>query len=262
MGVEEAAVYADAVLLHASPGGGFGEHGRDVVLELFVEAGGLGGLGVGVFDGPAGDIVGAAFDPPAIEDTERRDAVEGGLHAGGAGGFIGAARGVDPDVDALGEFGAESPVVVFEVDDLERAGVELGCGGEDVADEALAGDIGRMSLAGEENLEAADLFGDGDEPGGIGEEQAGAFVGRDAASEAEGEDGGVELLAGALGDGAQEAQFALEVSVGDERRGDAVDGAEVLVVGAPVGDLGVEELLKGAESQVAAWTPLVMEWTL
>ena len=91
------------------------------VLELFVEAGGFGGFVFAVFDGPAGGVFGAAFDPPAVEDGERGDAVEGGLHAGGAGGFVGAAGGVDPDVDALGEESAELPVVVFDVVDLEGA---------------------------------------------------------------------------------------------------------------------------------------------
>src|SRR5258705_482249 len=83
-------------------------------------AGGFGGFVFSVFDGPAGGVLGAAFDPPAIEEGERGDAVEGGLHAGGAGGLVGAARGVDPDVDALGQESAEFPVVVFDVVDLER----------------------------------------------------------------------------------------------------------------------------------------------
>jgi hypothetical protein len=39
----------------------------------------------------------------------------------------------------------------------------LGGGGEDVADEALAGVVGGVSLAGEEDLQAADLLGDLDE---------------------------------------------------------------------------------------------------
>ena len=45
--------------------------------------------------------------------------------------------------------------------------MRLGGGGEDVADEALAGDVGGMRLAGEEDLQAADLFGDGARPLGI-----------------------------------------------------------------------------------------------
>ena len=127
---------------------------------------------------------------------------------------------------------------------MSAAGVELGGGGEDVADEAFAGVVGGMGLAGEENLQAADLFGDGDQTRGVVEEQAGALVGGDAAGEAEGEDVGVEVVAGALGDGAEEAQLAFVVSSGDARGLDAVDGAEVLVVGAPVRDLVVEQLLK------------------
>ena len=103
MGVEEAAVDGDAVLLHARPGLGVGVHGGDGALELVVEAVGLGGFGLAVFDGPAGGVLGAAFDPPAVEDGERGDTVECGLHAGGAGGLIGAAGSVDPDVDALSE---------------------------------------------------------------------------------------------------------------------------------------------------------------
>ena len=101
-----------------------------------------------------------------------------------------------------------------------------------------------MGFAGVEDLQAADLFGDGDEALGVVQEQAGALVGGDAAGEAEGEDVGVEVVAGALGDGGEEAKLAFVVGGGDAGRVDAVDGAEVLVVGAPVGDLLVEELLE------------------
>ena len=66
---------------------------------------------------------------PSIHQPSRMEsegnAVECGLHAGGAGGLVGAAWGVDPDVDALGEECAELPVIVFEVIDLEGRGVEL-----------------------------------------------------------------------------------------------------------------------------------------
>ena len=98
---------------------GIGVHGGDGVFEFVVEAVGFGSFGLAVFDGPAGGVFGAAFDPPAVEDGERGDAVERGLHAGGAGGFVGAAGRVDPDVDALGEERAEFPVVVLDVVDLE-----------------------------------------------------------------------------------------------------------------------------------------------
>src|ERR1700680_3045284 len=144
MGVEEGAVDGDAVALHDGPGGGVAVHGGDRVFELVVEAGGFGVLRVGVLDGPAGGVLGAGFHPPSVKDGERRDAVEGGLHAGGSGGFVGAAGGVDPDVDSLGEERAELPVVVFEVDDLDGGAVEVSGGAEDVANGLLARVVGGM----------------------------------------------------------------------------------------------------------------------
>ena len=103
-----------------------------------------------------------------------------------------------------------------------------------------------MRLAGEEDLKAADLLSNGDEAGWIVEEQAGALVGGDAAGEAEGEDVGVEVLLRAAGYGGEEAMLAFNVAGSDLCRVDALDGAEVLVIGAPVGDFLVEEILKGA----------------
>ncbi len=199
MGVEEGAVDGDAVAADARPSAALSaKSGSDGVLELVVDALGFDGLVFGVFDGPAGDVFGAAFDPPAVEDAEAGNAVERGLHAAGAGGFVGAQRGVEPDVDAVGELLAEVPVVVLEVEDAELAGLELGGCGEDVADEALAGVVGGVSLAGHEDLQAADAVGDLDEALGRVQDQAGALVGGDAAGEAEGEDVGVEVDAGAL----------------------------------------------------------------
>ncbi len=55
------------MLLHAGPGVGLAVQGRDALLELVVEAGGFGGVGIAIVDGPAGDVFGAAFDPPAVE---------------------------------------------------------------------------------------------------------------------------------------------------------------------------------------------------
>src|SRR5579875_3518912 len=73
MGVEEAAVDGEAVLLHGGPGVGIGVHRGDGLFELFVEAGGFGSFVFAVFDGPAGGVLRASFNPPAIEDRKRRD---------------------------------------------------------------------------------------------------------------------------------------------------------------------------------------------
>ncbi len=101
-----------------------------------------------------------------------------------------------------------------------------------------------MGLASVENLEAADFFGDRDQAGRVVQEQAGPLVGGDAAGKAERKDVGVEVVAGALGDSAEEAKLAFVVGRGDTCRIDTVNGPKVLVVGAPVRDLAVEEFLE------------------
>ncbi len=52
-------------------------------------------------------------------------------------------------------------------------------------------------------------------------------------------------MTGTTGEPGEEALLAFDVTGGDAGRIDAIDGAEVAVVGTPVRDLGVEELLKG-----------------
>ncbi len=245
MGVEEGAVDGDAVTADAGPARLVGERGGNVVLELIVDTLGFDALVFGVFDGPAGDVFGAALDPPAVEHAERGHAVERRLHAAGAGGFIRAQRRVEPDIDAVGELLAEVPVVVLEVEDTELAGLELGGGGEDVADEALAGVVGGVSLAGHEELQAADAVGDLDEALGRVQNKAGALVGGDAAGEAEGQDVGVKIDAGALLDRLEEAQLAGQVGGFDDFGLDAVDRFKVLVIVTPFGNFLVEQLLKG-----------------
>jgi hypothetical protein len=105
---------------------------------------------------------------------------------------------------------------------------------------AFAGVVGGVGLAGVENLQAADFFREGGETCWVVQEQAGALVRGDAPGEAEGKDVGVEMMAGALGDRAEEAELALVMTSSDAGRVNAVDGAEILVVGAPVGNLFVE----------------------
>jgi len=82
--VEEGTVDGDAMLLHPGPGGGVGIYGGDVLFELVIETGNLGTFGLGVVDGPARDTLGAALDPPAVKDGERRYTIQRGLHAGGS----------------------------------------------------------------------------------------------------------------------------------------------------------------------------------
>jgi hypothetical protein len=83
------------------------------------------------------------------------DAVEGRLHAAGAGGFIGPLGRVHPDIDAGGKQRAQIPGVVFEIDNAQHVAGELGGVFDDLLDEPLAGLVLGMSLAGVENLQSA-----------------------------------------------------------------------------------------------------------
>src|SRR5205814_9167396 len=75
VGVEEAAVDGNAMLVHTGPGVGVGVHGGDGFFKLIVEARSFGGFAFAVFEGPAGGVFGAAFDPPAVEDRQGGDPV-------------------------------------------------------------------------------------------------------------------------------------------------------------------------------------------
>ena len=76
---------------------------------------------------------------------------------------------------------------------------ELGGIFDDLLDERLAGLVLGMGLAGIENLQAAGLGGDLQQPLGIGEQQVGALVGGGAAGKAQREHLGIEHQAGARG---------------------------------------------------------------
>ena len=120
------------------------------------------------------------------------------------------------------------------------------CGvGEDLADERLARVIGRVRLAGKENLQAADALGEIVQTLAVAEQQRGALVRSGAAREAERENVRIEFNARACLHGRKEALFAERVRRLDHVRLDAVDRAEVLVVVPPLRDLFVEELLEG-----------------
>ena len=86
--------------------------------------------------------------------------------------------------------------------------VDFGGRREYVADEALAGFVRRVRLAGKDDLQAAELAGDLLETCDLLKEHRNPLVGGDATGEAEGKDVGVELDAGALLDGLKQTELA------------------------------------------------------
>src|ERR1035437_9945266 len=127
-------------------------------------------------DGPAGDPLDVALDPPAVEDAEAGYAVEGGFHPARPRGLVGGDRVVQPDVDPGHEEGGQVHPVVLEVDDGHGAGQGPG-GGVDPFDEGLAGLVEGVSLAAVDDLEGPDPIHQRPKPVGPGQEEVIALVG-------------------------------------------------------------------------------------
>src|SRR6202012_1657398 len=127
----------------------------------------------------------------------------------------------------IGKLLAEVPVIVLEVEDLQPGVVELRGVGEDVADKGLARIVSRMRLAGKENLQAAEGFGNLKQTFGVVEEQRGALVRSDATREAECEHVRIEVNAGALLHCGEEALLTELVRRFYALRIETVDRAEV-----------------------------------
>ena len=99
-----------------------------------------------------------------------------------------APRRVQPEIDTRGKHRREPPFIVFQVNDLERVRLQPGSNFENFLDQLLPRFIMRMSLAAEENLQAAELFRTAYQPLGIRKQQVGSFIGGHAAGKADGED--------------------------------------------------------------------------
>ena len=133
--------------------------GKDYLIQVVVERLRLAGVLVVIGYRPAGDAFDPAFDPPAVEDAETGHTVEGSLHAAGSRGFVGTLGRVEPEIYASGEQGAESPLIVFEIDDLQQIGLQLVGQFDDAANHGLAGLVGGVGLATVDDLQAAELAG-------------------------------------------------------------------------------------------------------
>ena len=115
-----------------------------------------------------------------------------GLHPARAGRLERPARVVEPDVDTRHEVAGDPHVVVLEDED---AAPELlrARAAEDLLDDLLARPVGRVGLAGEDDLDRSLLVPEQPaQPLDVAEEQAGALVGREAAGEPDRQDVRVE----------------------------------------------------------------------
>src|SRR5688572_20200407 len=120
MAVEVRRIARDGALHDRCPAGALAVVRRQhLLLELGIQGSRIAGI-VGVIlaaDGPAGDAFDPALDPPSVEDTQIRYAVERRLHSARARGFERTLRGVEPDVTAGNEEPCKVHVVVREEHD-------------------------------------------------------------------------------------------------------------------------------------------------
>src|SRR5262245_34225204 len=97
-----------------------------------------------------------AFDPPAIENTEAGDTIEGGPHAARSRGFHWWLRCIQPDVDTRSHQPSDLHVIVFEVCDFDVA-LERFFDLHDALNDFLSFVVSGMSFAGINHLERADF---------------------------------------------------------------------------------------------------------
>src|SRR5215203_4850787 len=167
---------------------------HDLLLEQAVEGAGVGGVHrvlVGGFDPRVDEeavAAGVTLGPPAVADADVDGAVHRRLHAAGAAGLERLAWRVQPDVAALDEIVRHVQVVVIDEGDTATEGGVTGVA-VDALQDALAAVVGRMGLAGEDDLHRPPrVVEDAGQPLRIAEHQLGPLVGREAAREADGQD--------------------------------------------------------------------------
>ncbi len=142
-----------------------GKNGR---LQPVIKTCDLKVLVVAVGNSPARNPFDPALDPPTIKNAEAGDAVERRLHTAGARCLEWTARRIQPQIDPCGKHRRELPFVIFQVDDFERVGIQLGSNLKDLPDQLLAWFVMGMSLAAKENLHAAELLRAAHQALGIG----------------------------------------------------------------------------------------------
>jgi hypothetical protein len=69
-------------------------------------------------DSPAGNAFDAAFNLPAIQDTQRRRTIQRCLHSAGAGGFNWRLRRIESDIHAGGKQFAQRHIIIGQIHDF------------------------------------------------------------------------------------------------------------------------------------------------
>src|SRR5262249_43701773 len=126
---------------------------------------------------PSCNPLDAAFQPPAVQYTQRRYPVECSFHPAGAGGFERWLRGVEPDIDTSGEQGPQGEIIIGQVGDLDVLFEDISdC--KNVLDQLLPLLVVGVRFPRIDHLQPTDMRGQLLQPLDVLEQQVDAFVGR------------------------------------------------------------------------------------
>jgi len=186
---------------------------KHVFFQSLVEIVGIGVavLRFGTADEPAVYRVAAALGPPTVGSGEVKNAVRGCLHARSRASFERNLRIGEPEVATLGHVATDFRVVVLQEDHVLRVLLRHLV---EVLQDALAGEVARMGLAGENDLNVMitdQLF----EAVEVVEDQIGTLVFDDATGEADDNVIRVKLDAVALFDEVDQALLMALVDLVD-----------------------------------------------
>src|ERR1700692_3465789 len=177
--VEEGAVECDGAAPDARERFGLAVEHHGHVLGFFVEGARAApriALGRLAADRPTSDALDAAFEPPAVEDAQARNAVEGRLHPARPRSFERPHRRVEPQIDAGGQRRRKPHVVVLEIDGAHRV-AQRRAGFEDVANDRLPFGVVRVRLSAVDEQERPRRARDRLKALGVGEYQVRALIG-------------------------------------------------------------------------------------
>src|SRR5579884_1626774 len=176
------------------------ERGDDLLFEQAIQREAIGfSLGVLIVvlarftDSPAIFAV-VALGPPAIEDAATGLTVERRLLPAGAAGFVGADGIIQPEVGAGDEIARHVDIIVLQENDLP-AKLVAARNAVDLLNQGLARFVGGVRLAREDDLHRAlRIEQDAAQAFHIAKDERGAFVGGEAAREADKQRVGIEHM--------------------------------------------------------------------
>ena len=247
MGIEVIGVFADGVFHDPDPAGTIVEKQRDDdpfkfvvhVFQIFIS---VAVVMIDLFrcgaDGPTGDTLNMALDPPAIKDTEVGNTVESGFHPAGTRGFEGAHGVVEPQIDAGDKLGRGFHIVIFQINQGDGSTHLFGLL-DNALDDFFPFVVLGVGFAAEDKLEFPRTHIE--QTLQVTEDQVAAFVGGSAAGKTDGQQIRIKQGAGLLVDILKKQGLGAAVRVPDLIVRDGIDPYQQFRFVGPAGQVAIEE---------------------